>query len=154
VVIKAIKGINIGAAAVINASGGNATPGTFPLGVGYESGCGGGSGGCIILQTDQTLTMAGTLNVSGGNGSNGQTLVVGANMYGGGGGGGGVVLLQAYSKTVTGTITLSGGAPGTNNAGANTAGGAGGSFGGAGGPGNGTIGSASPGVILYSGSPF
>ena len=130
VVLIANGTLTQGAASTIDMSGGDSPPVTIYTAAGASSGVGGGgggSGGAIVLQAS-TVSVSGTLNVSGGNGSNAV-----ARFKGGGGGGGGYIVLNS-SNTLTDSSTknLSGGSPGAD-ANTTTGGGIGGSFGGLGG---------------------
>jgi len=157
--------ITVSATSTLSARG--QAGGSYPsaTGVAAMMGCSGGSGGTVILRSNQSLSMAGTINVSGGVGGGAGCAGVGCNggLGGGNGGGGGTVVLQSPSTSNTGTVTLTGGAGGTgiNGGGVGTqlSAAAGGGNGGTGGapqlanaPVNGSAGSA--GVIVFSGSPF
>jgi hypothetical protein len=107
-------------------------------------GCGGGSGGLVLLRslTSITLGSAGVINANGGAGGTGiSTLASGGGTITaepGSGGGGGRVLFFAPSITKSGTVNVNGGAVGgwQVNATARTnlaLGGCGGSYGGEGG---------------------
>ena len=120
VVIIADGNITFNGVVAINCPGENA-------GGGADSGCGGGSGGTIIVQTPLTLTTPATVtfNVSGGNGA------AGTAGGGGGGGGGGWVILQAGNLVDSSTKTLTAGTGGAGVPGS-TGGGGGGNAGGGG----------------------
>ena len=107
-------------------------PATGTVGV---PGGGGGGGGLIVLMGKTSVSVAGTLQAAGGNGSPGFDGNLGNAEGGGGGGGGGIILLlSSTAPTVTGTIGVSGGSAGAN-AGASATINAGGGGGGAGGNG-------------------
>jgi hypothetical protein len=72
-----------------------------------NGGYGGGSGGAIQITVNDTLTVTGTIRVSGAGGGGGH---YGAG--GGGGGSGGVVLLEAHSVNVSGLVAANGGGGG------------------------------------------
>jgi len=69
-----------------------------------NGGYGGGGGGAIQITVNDTLTVNGTILVSGGGGGGGH---YGAG--GGGGGSGGAVLLEAHSISVSGLVAANGG---------------------------------------------
>jgi len=102
--------------------------GYAPALAGGETGGGGagGSGGCIILTTPKTLTIPATvtLNVAGGDGSNG--VFAGNPGGGGGGGGGGWIILQSGNLVDSSTKTLTGGLAGVASGGGAVFGGQGG----------------------------
>lgn len=98
--------ISVSASGAVNAGG---SPGNS------NSGAGGGGGGILVLASRTSITNAGTINSSGGNGANGGTIdsfnfvtAWGA----GGGGGGGIVHLIAPSVSA-GTVLVAGGTPGS-----------------------------------------
>jgi hypothetical protein len=88
--------------ALFGGSGGGG--GTHVKSEGYYAGSGGGGGGAIGLFALRTITIAGTLDVSGGEGYGERT--------GGGGGSGGGVLLAARQVELSGAVTAGGGAGG------------------------------------------
>jgi len=79
-----------------------------------NSGGGGGAGGVIRIFSATSISVTGTINVSGGAGGASTT-----SSGSGGGGGGGLVYLMAPSISNSGTITLTGGVAGSNAAPAN-----------------------------------
>lgn len=95
--------ITIAASAKITANGGNGTSQTG----GYGGAGSGGSGGAIDIGALTSIINNGTIEAKGGLGGNGVN-----NGFCAAGGGGGIVNLTAPSITA-GTITLTGGAPGT-----------------------------------------
>ena len=116
--------LTVSGTATINMSG---TVGFSSGGGDGAAGGGGGSGGLIYLE-GETLSVAGTLNSLGGNGSN-----AASRFAGGGGGGGGYIILSSPSTiTDTSTKSVAGGTAGSSVSDPGT-GGAGGGFGGAGG---------------------
>jgi len=117
------------AGAGINASGSD---------VKFFRGPGGGGGGIVVLASQEAVVNAGSIDVSGGDGGDGD-----ARSGAGGGGGGGIVILVAPKVTNTGTVDVSGGAAGLEDADTGTssgvirfAGSGGGGSGGAGGHGS------------------
>jgi len=98
-VIRAKGAINIQASGSINANGSNATQHDY-------YGTGGGAGGFLIIASQTSITNAGTVSVTGGNGHQG------GGLYGGDadgpGGGGGIVHMLAPTIT-EGTVNISGG---------------------------------------------
>jgi hypothetical protein len=92
-----------------------------------NSGGGGGGGGTVELTAGGTLEV-GTINVKGGAGGDGSSLVSLGASGGGGGGSGGVVVLRSDASITGGAITATGGTGGM-------AGGGGAGGGGAGAPG-------------------
>ena len=124
--------ITVGSSAIISMNGSQASPvsGSGP-GVGVGGG-GGGSGGLILLQSTNSLSLASgsVLRANGGNGSAGGVIGSGGG-YGGGGGGGGYIVLNSFATTDSSTKTVSAGAAGGNVGSAPFAdGGGGGAFGG------------------------
>lgn len=121
----------------ITARGGNASLNNdIVSGNPTMAGGGGGSGGLISLKSlvSVTVTPAATLDVRGGNGSDGVGTAGGVACGGCGGGGGQVLLVAPLANSTGATILLTGGAGGVNRPGMpNLGGGAGGSFGGSGG---------------------
>jgi len=79
-----------------------------------NNGGGGGAGGVIRIFSATSISVTGTINVSGGAGG-ASTTISGS----GGGGCGGLVYLMAPSISNSGTITLTGGAAGSNSISAN-----------------------------------
>jgi hypothetical protein len=153
-----IAGGAVAIGGVVTANGENAAFDAIDNSVGGA----GGSGGLIIISSDATITVTGTISANGGNGSNGQS-ISGQLEAGGGGGGGGIIHLLApvAPATAGSTRTVNGGAAGadaTTPTSANvTAAPPGGSFGGAGGRGavfNGVrSGAGSNGLILTTVMP-
>lgn len=94
-------------------SGGSDWPGGgAPGGAGGSGGGAGANGGGPVIIICNTINFTGTIDVSGGTGSNAPANNTGA----GGGGGGGYVLLAAVTYTATtGTINTNGGAGGSCN---------------------------------------
>lgn len=88
---------------------------------GLSGGAGGLGGGAFIAVCLGGITCTGTIDMNGGNGTNGN----GTSTGGGGGGGGGLILLIAPSITDSCTKTVSGGSGGTGG-GTASAGGTGG----------------------------
>jgi hypothetical protein len=158
IVVRSYKTITIGAAAVLNAGGGNATlPPTPGSGSWSAPGSSGGSGGSVILRSDGNMTVTGTIIATGGNGGAGTVSgLVGAT--GGSGAGGGFVILQCGGILVnTASINVAGGSVGANAGAIGTytsieAPGNGGLGGNGAGAGNPNPGSA--GVIAFAGSPI
>lgn len=105
-IVCAAGAIDCKALSVINALGqAGATPGTG------GSGGGGGSGGMVFLASRTSVTVAGTINVTGGAGGNG----AGSSQAGGGGGGGAgrILCWSPSNSTGSATFTMTGGAAGT-----------------------------------------
>lgn len=106
-VIAAQGGISVPAGGAVHANGRGGS-GTTNL-----PGGGGGAGGVVVLLTRGSLTIGGTVSAVGGNGGTGNN-AGGAGKGGGGGGGGGIVhLLSTTTPSVTGSILLHGGSPGS-----------------------------------------
>ena len=84
-------------------SGGGGAGGT----TGGVGGSGGGGGGVILIASDTTITVNGTILANGGNGIAGTAGLTGA----GGSGSGGAIRLVANAITGEGTISAVGGAP-------------------------------------------
>lgn len=120
----------VSGAATINAIGGNALAGSVSGNPSNLSGGGGGSGGTVILSSLQSVSVAGTISVRGGNGANG---IAGVGHGGGGGGGGQIVLIGPTTSTTGSTLVLTGGNVGTSMPSASLGGGTGGGNGGTGG---------------------
>ena len=122
IVIIADGNVTFNGAVTLNCNG------YAPALTGSETGGGGagGAGGCIIITTPKTLTVPATvtLNVAGGNGSNG--IFAGNHGGGGGGGGGGWIILQSGNLVDSSTKTLTGGLAGAASGGGALYGGAGG----------------------------
>ncbi len=163
-VVRAAGNVTLSATGRIEAKGNNGVAGSNASGPTWTvGGSGGGSGGVVILRSDQNVSNLGTIDVSGGAGSQAYTSV-GTQISGGGGGGGGIVILQANGTlTNTGTVTLTGGAAGIPSIGfAGLGAGGGGGCGGAGGNGTGLAVAPRPagptaggtGVLLFNGSPI
>lgn len=112
--IFANKSISIPSGGIIRANGSNGVTGSN-----NTTGSGAGAGGQIQLFSRVSIVNNGTIEAKGGVGGNG----VGGDNPGGGGGGAGVVTLFAPLVTA-GTVTLTGGAPGTGET-QQTSGGAG-----------------------------
>lgn len=89
---------------IVNSSTGQ----IYAYGGDAPDGGGGGGGGVIILASPGSITNAGTINVSGGEGGP-PTTIVGS----GGGGGGGIVHLVSPVVNSTGTVTVDGGLAGS-----------------------------------------
>lgn len=125
----------------IYCKGAISNPGTITSngGTGASGSSGGGGGGIVILASVASVTVAGTINVIGGNGAASWS-------YGGpgGGGGGGIIIMAAPTvTTASATLNYTGGTPGaTTTAVVNTSR-MGGHGGGASG-GNGGIGGSVP----------
>lgn len=128
----------------INANGSDGNNALIDANTVIFGGCGGGSGGLVLLRslTSITLGSAGVINANGGAGGSG--VATGASGSGtitaepGSGGGGGRVLFFAPTITKTGTVNVAGGAVGgwqqnTTSYTNRTIGGVGGSYGGLGG---------------------
>lgn len=109
IIIISKKTIFLGGSSILSANGGNATQLVSPTGTFYAQGSGAGAGGLIQLECSGDMTLAGTLNVSGGNGSSGEAAggFVGGGARGGGGGGGGVIYVKSSSGALTDTSTKS-----------------------------------------------
>ncbi len=134
--IYASGSITVSSGATINAKGMDNT--NVSSGTTNNAGGGGGGGGLVVLISKTSVTMAGTINVSGGNGSSGYIgTSTTSNYAGGGGGGGGIVCMAAaVAPSITGTLNLAGGTAGTTATGSTTSyanGGGGGASGGNGG---------------------
>ncbi|MFK7696734.1 hypothetical protein [Paenibacillus sp. HJGM_3] len=132
--------IQIASGAVVSAAGRDGTnPQTPGRGI---VGSGGGAGGTLVIASKQAMTIAGTLDASGGDGADGWDGNGGDGEGGGGGGGGGIIyLLSSSPPAVTGTLQVNGGQGGANASGVTgliTIGGGGGANGGNGGNGGGT----------------
>jgi hypothetical protein len=148
VAIHARGNISVGAGGFIRANGANSVnPNTASAGL---VGGGGGAGGVVVLLAKGTMTVSGTIQATGGNGSSGFDGNGGNSEGGGGGGGGGIVhLLASSAPSVSGSIQVNGGAAGAN-AGASatiTGGGGGGACGGNGGVGGITGGAPANGAV-------
>jgi hypothetical protein len=101
----------------------------------------GGGGGGVQISSSSTVSVTGTVAANGSAGTTGGTSQIG----GGGGGSGGDILLEGTAVTVSGTLSVNGGAGGSGGTGGNV-GGTAGSAGTSNGttsvaPGNGTGGS-------------
>ena len=137
-IIKAAGNITQAATSTISAKGGNAGAQSGGVGGFDAAGGGGGSGGSISFNAGNNLTVAGTIDVRGGNGQAGVSNTAGAS--GGGGGGGGTIILQrGGSLTDSSTKLLNGGTGGAGVAPGAIGGTAGASGAGVGGLGGNTL---------------
>jgi hypothetical protein len=85
----------------------------------YSGGAGGAGGGALVIISASTITISGTVNTSGSNGSNAQTTgsaayVSGGGAGGAGGGAGNQVFIAPTIVTTNGTFTANGGTAGLN----------------------------------------
>lgn len=103
-VIAAVGAISVASGATVSAVGTNGSAGV----AGTAGGGGGGSGGVVILASQTSTAITGTVTVIGGNG--GASAGTGG---GGGGGGGGVIVQWSPSNAAAGSRTVSGGSAGT-----------------------------------------
>jgi hypothetical protein len=95
--------IVISAGGQVNAAG---VDGTF--------GTGGGGGGLLVLGSETSVTMSGTVDVSGGDGGPAaSSFSILATAGPGGGGAGGVLTIVAPSISIDGTTNVAGGASGS-----------------------------------------
>lgn len=109
-----VWGYNGSTAAGLGWQGGSGGGGGDASGIGGSTvGGGGGSGGgqVPIFAKTISISVTGVISANGGNGANASTSGVGG---GGGGGGGGLVIMVYKSLTNLGSVTVNGGAIGTN----------------------------------------
>lgn len=97
---------------------------------GSGSGSQGGNGGAIVFLIGKTITVSGSINVTGGNGTNGTTNGPS------GGGGGGSILLKGKTITLGSSLIYSNGGSGGSSGGGDQGGGGAGSLDGSGKSGN------------------
>ncbi len=97
--------------------GGSGGVGSDGAGADGFAGAGGAGGGAIIIEVWGKLTISGTINCAGANGSNASAPSGGGNyaLGGGGGGGGGLILIIYYDDfSDTGTYNVAAGSGGTS----------------------------------------